>query len=187
MPPNVYDELILPIETQMAQTVLRLLRDPDDAADTVQSVLESVLRSVERIRRHPNPHAYILRMCVCRAYDALRKRKRRNAREVSLDEVLSGNGTEPHAAAAGAVLADGREGLGDEEKALAEGILAAIAHLPPQQAQAVMLRVVNESSYAEIAEALGCAEATAYSHYSKGKARLREIFAKNGAGRETAS
>ena len=179
MSPDAYDELILPIEASMARTVLRLLRDPDDAADALQEVLESVLRSAEKIRRHPNPRAYIMRLCVCRAYDALRKRKRRNAREVSLDEVLRGNGAEPH------VPPD--QGLAHAEKELVEGILAAIAHLPPQQAQAVMLRVVNESSFQEIAEALGCAEATAYSHYSKGRARLREVFAKSGGGRENAS
>jgi len=178
MTPDAYDELITPIETRMIRTVARLVRDPDDAADTMQEALTTVWKNLEKIQRHPNPHAYIMRVCISKAYDALRKRTRKRAREVSIEEVLNANGTEPTG------MPDG--GCTEKQRELAEGILAAITRLPSQQAQAVLLRLVSDHSFPEIAETLGCAEATAYSHYSKGKARLREIFTNNQLKKEKA-
>ena len=47
------------------------------------------------------------------------------------------------------------------------------AKLPPVQRAAVVLRFYEDLSYAEIAEALGCAEATARSHVHRALAALR--------------
>ena len=52
----------------------------------------------------------------------------------------------------------------------------AIASLPVQQAQAVLLRLFNEESFVRIGAALQCTEATARSHYSKGLAKLRLVL-----------
>ena len=45
-----------------------------------------------------------------------------------------------------------------------------------KQAQAVHLRVFEQQDFIDIARAIGCREATARSHVSKGMARLREIL-----------
>lgn len=176
MPTDEFKNLIAPIEDRMVRTISRLVRDPDDAADAMQEVLSTVWKKLETVRRHPNPQAYVMRICISKAYDVLRKRSRRCRREVSIEEVFNAGGVEPE------ILADER--ADSEKKELVEAILAAIAQLPPQQAQAVVLRIVNECSFREIAETLDCAEATAYSHYSKGKARLREIFSNKDSKKE---
>lgn len=51
-----------------------------------------------------------------------------------------------------------------------------MGRLPRKQALAVLMRVVQEQSYADIAAALGCTEQTARSHASKGRARLRQVL-----------
>jgi hypothetical protein len=51
--------------------------------------------------------------------------------------------------------------------------------LPPKQGQAVLLRVVENLSYQGIGGILGCSEATARSHFSKGKSRV--IYGKSHA------
>jgi hypothetical protein len=71
---ELYERLISPIEKRMIGIVARIVRDPEDAADVFQEVLALIWAKFERIDRHPNPHAYIIRICITRSYDALRKR-----------------------------------------------------------------------------------------------------------------
>jgi len=160
---EIYNELIAPIERRMMSSVTRIVRNPEDAADTLQNALTSIWKNLKKIHHHPNPHAYILRVCVNAAYDTLRKRRRRN--EQPLDEME------------GSIPSHG----GSESPAIAlvreREVLSAIASLPRNQAEAVLLRVVEDQPFQSIAEALGCREETARSHVSKGKARLREILA----------
>jgi len=147
-------------------TALRIVRDPNDAADVIQETLAEVWKRLHKIDRDANPHAYILCICVSRAYDLLRRRARRRERE-------SGAATErtavPTAVSDPAVQVTARE--------QAEAIRHAVGLLPPKQGKAVLLRASQSLSYAAIACILGCSEATARSHYSKGTARLRGILA----------
>lgn len=160
---QLYHELIAPIEQQMMRTVAGILRDPEDAADVFQEVLAIVWRKLRRIHRQPNPHRYILRICVNASYDALRKRARTRGREVSL-------GAEARATLVG--TPGGAPEAGERE----ETVMQAISALPAKQAKAVLLRVVEDLPYAAIGGMLGCSEATARSHVSKGKAHLRTIL-----------
>ena len=63
---------------------------------------------------------------------------------------------------------------------LSEAVREAVAMLPAEQAAAVTLRAMDGLRYGEIGETLGCTDATARSHYSKGKARVRKILAARG-------
>ena len=161
---QLYHELIAPIEQQMMRTFTGILRDPDDAADVFQKVLAIVWKKLRRIHRQPNPHRYILRICVNASYDALRKRARIRGREVSL-------GAEARAIPVG--TPGGALETGERE----ETVMQAISALPGKQAKAVLLRVLEDLPYAAIGGMLGCSEATARSHVSKGKARLQTILA----------
>jgi RNA polymerase sigma factor (sigma-70 family) len=149
------------------------VRDPDEAADVLQSALALVWRDLAKIHKHPNPRAYILRLCVSAAYDALRRRQRRRRRELPLEEEALP--TRP---------ASGDPAQAALERERREALLAAIARLPPRQAQALVLRAMEEQSFDAIAQALGCSEATARSHVSKARERLREILARPTAARE---
>ena len=44
-------------------------------------ILATIWRRLKKIHLHPNPHAYILRLSICRAYYSLRKRRVRRKRE----------------------------------------------------------------------------------------------------------
>jgi RNA polymerase sigma-70 factor (ECF subfamily) len=163
---ELYDRLIAPIEQRMGSMALRIVRDRDDAADVIQETLAVVWKKLHRIDRDANPHAYILRICLSRAYDLLRRRARRRRRESHA--VARASAASP-AAADPAVAAAARE--------QAQSVRDAVALLPPKQAKAVLLRAAEGTSYAAIAGILGCSEPTARSHYSKGLARLRGILA----------
>lgn len=164
---ELYLRLISPIEKRMAAIVSRIVQDESEAADVFQEVLATVWTKLPRIDRHPNPQAYIIRICLSRSYDALRERARRRARgDVRLETDLS---TEP-----------GRQMVPADNGHAQAAIRDAVASLPPKQAQAVLLRALDDASYEAIARVLECSPVTARSHFAKGTARLRRILEKSG-------
>lgn len=157
---QVYAELITPIEGRMTRTIAGILNDPDDAADALQNAMLYVWKNLRKIHRHPNPQGYILRVCISASYDVLRRNVRQKQLEVhnlpdqapSHHDAVSPEST-PHTLSA---------------------IRSGIATLPKKQAQAVLLRLMEDEPFNVIGRILGCSEATARSHVSKGLARLRQ-------------
>lgn len=159
-----YDRLIRPFEEQMLLTIGRIVRDADRAADVLQDAVTKLWIGLDRLRVHPNPKAYVLSVCITVAHDALRTLKRTEAAQlVMATEARSRAGVpEPVATV-----------VGRETEAL---VLKAISRLPTQQATAVVMRLLHEQSYAEIAQALGCEETTARTHVARGREALaREL------------
>lgn len=156
-----YECLIRPIEDRMIRSIWRIVRDPDRAEDALQDALAAIWQRLDRIRRHANPTALVMRICANEAYNSLRRRRHRQA--VPLP----------------AGLADVRPSAEEQTAAqeLREQVLAAVGRLPRKQALAVLMRIVQEQSYNDIAVALDCAEDTARSHVAKGRARLRKALA----------
>jgi RNA polymerase sigma-70 factor (ECF subfamily) len=151
----------------MIGVVLRIVDQADDADDAMQDALGRIWKLLPRIHQHPNPHGYILRICMSAAYDVLRNRGRLAAHEAPLES--GGDPAEPPVQRDALISADA-------EAALLEGMKA----LPEAQRRAVMLRLVQEESFDTLALELGCSSATARSHYSKGRARLRTLLRANG-------
>ncbi len=156
----IYEQLIAPLESRMMRTIWRIVRHPEIAEDTLQNALTIVWRKLKHIRRHPNPQALILKICMNSAYDSLRKQKRFRKQESSsllhkfpdLSETIV-----PY----------------DLERKNIEGeILKAISRLPRKQARAVLMRVVQDQPYDVIAQMLECGEITARIQVSRGRAKL---------------
>jgi RNA polymerase sigma-70 factor (ECF subfamily) len=167
---ELYESLIAPIEKRMMATVARVVGDPEDAEDAFQEALVTVWRKLSRIHRHANPQAYILRICLSRAYDMLRKRERRRKHEIAVDPEIGEFLSEKAAS-------DTRPGMAGR------AIRSALATLSARQAQAVVLRLIEGEDYEGIARILACSETTARSHVSKGRARLRAKLEDMGIGR----
>jgi DNA-directed RNA polymerase specialized sigma24 family protein len=73
---TIYNELIAPLEATMMRSIWRIVRKADLAEDSLQDALTVVWKKRHRIRRHPNPPALILKICLDTAYDSLRKLER---------------------------------------------------------------------------------------------------------------
>lgn len=160
---RAYEMLVAPIENKMIRIIGRIVATPDAADDVLQDVLATIWRKLSRIERHPNPHAYVLRICLSCSLDHLREQKRRKETVLASEPEYSGMGPSDVLIAQEAT----------------ETVLEAIRHLPPKQAQAVLLRALQDCSYSEIGEVLGCSHDTARSHFCKGIARVRyEIFSR---------
>lgn len=163
-PGNDYDRLIRPFEEQMLLTIGRIVRDADRAADVLQDALAKLCTLFDRLREHPNPKAYVLSVCITVAHDALRKSKRAEAaQQMMFAEARTRAGMpEPVSAVV--------------EEEIEHAVLQAISRLPSQQGTVVLLRLMHEQTYQEIAQALGCEVATARTHYARGREALaREL------------
>lgn len=161
---NDYERIIRPIEQQMMRSVWRITQNAEDADDAFQEAMTQIWQRLPRIRSHPNPQALVLRICTNVACDVLRRKTRRDHREQSLDALAVDTST-PSVAAL--ILSSERR----------DQVKAAIARLPEQQATAVTMRFLLYCPYEEVAQALGCAEATARVHVTRGLSRLRDLLA----------
>lgn len=162
---RIYEELIAPLRGTMMRSIWRVVRNADLAEDCLQEALAVIWTKRHRIRSHPNPPAFVLKICLDAAYDALRRveRMRRQADAVEIED--------RHACASPDAVRDieGRE--------LAAKVQQAIRRLPRKRAIAVLMRCVHEESFATIAAVLGCKEGTVRIHVSKGRAQLKEWLA----------
>jgi DNA-directed RNA polymerase specialized sigma24 family protein len=73
---TIYDELIAPLETTMMRSIWRIVRNADLAEDSLQDALTVIWKKRLQIRRHPNPPAMILKICLDSAYNTLRRLER---------------------------------------------------------------------------------------------------------------
>lgn len=160
----LFERLIAPLEERMLATIWRILRDMDDADDAHQETLIRLWRVREKIMRHPNPQALILRICAQVALDLLRRRRRGGRHEDFADH--EHHLLDPSASAPRRIESEERK----------REILDAIATLPRKQALAILMRCVQGQTYAQVAAALGCGEVTVRCHVARGRATLAKIL-----------
>ncbi len=157
---TAYEVLINPIRNRMIRAIWQITQDEDDAEEAMQEALANIWKKIDRILKHENPQALILRMCHNAAYDVLRAKIRRRKREALLRTLTLGS--TPNSPDC-IVANKERESI----------ILRAIARLSRNQSLAVLLRCVQNKSYEEIAHILGCTEVTARKHVARGRQRLK--------------
>jgi RNA polymerase sigma-70 factor (ECF subfamily) len=159
-----YDSVIQPIEEPMMACIWKITQNRENAQDAMQESLVAIWRKRGRIAAHPNPKALVLRICRDKAIDGLRKAIRRSRWELPTslpDETWPAPAHSPTPAT----------DLHREE--FMAHIRNLIATLPRKQAQAVLMHLVEDQPYADIAATLGCSEATVRSHVRRGRDHLR--------------
>jgi RNA polymerase sigma-70 factor (ECF subfamily) len=146
-------------------------RDHHAAEDLVQ---ETYLRAFAAFGTHrgPSTRAWLVAICLNLARSEGRRRARR-----PVETAFSG--TE-------AVVSDTLAGV--PEKALAnvdrEVVARALARVPEEQRQAVVLMDLAGLTASEVAGALGCPRGTVLSRAHRGRRRLAQLLAKEGAPRD---
>jgi RNA polymerase sigma-70 factor (ECF subfamily) len=144
---------------------LRILGDPDDAAEATQDAYLKAWRGLKGFRGDSMFGTWMYRVATNAALSKHRSRKRRRTHETasedeSLTQVASIGSTED---AAGAKLDVAR-------------LEVAMQGLPEHLRTAVVLRDVYGFSMAEIAERTDCSETAAKVRVHRGRKRLREIM-----------
>ena len=176
---HAYNQLVERHQAGAYALALRMLGDPDAAADVTQDAFFSAYRALASFKGS-SFRAWLYRIVSNGCFDHFRARARRPA--TSLDAAL---GAESGEGASGA--GEARFGVAlmdqsyDPERValraeLIEQIERALLMLPPDQRLAVVLCDIQGLPYDEIARIMDTAPGTVKSRISRARARLRDIL-----------
>lgn len=154
-----FERFVADSSDTLLRTAYLIVWDLGEAEDLVQETLLEVARRWPRIRRMERPIAYARRILVNRALSGSARRTRRR------QELIAPIPSEPEAA-------PDRAGEID----VADGLMDALAALPPRQRAVLVLRYFLDLPEAEVAAALKCSLGTVKSTASRGLARLEQAM-----------
>jgi RNA polymerase sigma-70 factor (ECF subfamily) len=139
--------------------LLNFTRDEDDTRDLLQEVFVRLARQPALLRGVRNERSFLIRLAHNAAIDLIR---RRGTRESYHEEF----GREPQPPFAPSADPD--------EQSFREQLSEALGELPAEQRAVVHLKLWEELTFEQIAEALGIPPNTAASRYRYGLDKLRE-------------
>jgi len=163
---EAFAEVYRDYEQTVFNLALRMAGDPFDAADLTQEVFLRVYRHLGKFRGRSSLKTWIFRV-------ALNHCRSRLGRRRPPDQPLTGPDGEEERQ-----IADPQRG--PEERAMAgdaaRRVERALALLPLEFREAVVLRDLEDMAYDEIAEVLGVRIGTVRSRIARGRQRLRDAL-----------
>ncbi len=157
---SAFDELMAAHEDRVFGVCLRMLRDREAALDATQETFITVLRKADRFAGRSAFSTWLYRVAMNTCYDALRRRKRRQA--VPLPE---------HHDPADPTTEDAFTAT-----ELRPDLEAALAHLPVEFRAAVVLVDVEGLAIADVGELLGVPVGTVKSRVFRGRRLLADAL-----------
>jgi RNA polymerase sigma-70 factor (ECF subfamily) len=163
-----FNQLVMAYQEMVYNVALRILGDPDAAADATQDAFLSAFQAVSSFRGG-SFKVWLLRIVTNACYDTLRARKRRPTE--SLDELAGQDETAAETASAFESPEDHALRL-DMQAEVQRGLQL----LPPDQRVVVILSDVHGLSYDEIAAVTKTSLGTVKSRLSRGRSHLRDYL-----------
>ena len=171
---DAFEQLVLTYQSPIYNLCLRMTGDPEDAADLSQESFLKAWRSLGSFQFESSFSTWLYRLASNTCLDHLRSIKRHP--QVSLTVEDSDGETQtmefPDPAPTPEEVAISKE---DNER-----LAQAMQELDKQQRQILTLRVINDLSYAEIAEILNIKEGTVKSRLARTREALRKKLPENG-------
>ena len=168
--PEAFGQLMQPLEQLVWRVCWHYTGNREAAEDCGQEAMVRIWRSLGNYRGDCALESWIYRIAANCCMDWLRKKKR--DRSVSI-EPLREQGFDPADPAPGTEEQAVRK---DESRRLRE----AVAQLPEDQRDALILTQLEKVPYEEAARRLGVEEGTVKSRVNRAKARLKEILSEKG-------
>jgi RNA polymerase sigma-70 factor (ECF subfamily) len=167
-----FNRLVLKWEKAIYNLNLRMLQDPDEAAEATQEVFLSAFKSIRRFRRESRFSTWMYRIAVNHCISRLRRRPQ--GAHYSLDDASPAN---PVARAMPRRESHEGEILLEEAR---DRVRLALEHLPPEQRAVVELKFFQDLTFEEIASAIQTPLSTVKSRLYAGleilKVRLGRSF-----------
>jgi RNA polymerase sigma-70 factor (ECF subfamily) len=162
---DAFAQIVRLHEQRLRAVVRRILDDPRDVEETVQDVFVQAWRNLERYRGDAAVFTWLYRIGV---NESLARRRRKRLVTVDLDS--------PAASAVHEPRADVEPVASAESAATEERVRAALARLPFEYREAVVLRDLAGLANEEVADALGLTVAAAKSRIHRGRMQLRALL-----------
>ena len=150
----------------------RLTRTHADAADITQEAFVKAYRSLGSFRLEASFYTWLYRIAMNLAIDFTRKRRR--LEKNGFDEGIATRNDDGSIAEAHVEDGPSRQ---LERKQLFGRIMDAMAHLPEDQRQVILLRELEGLQYKEIAEVMGIPEGTVMSRLFYARKKLQKLLA----------
>lgn len=160
---TAWTELVRVTQREVYTLCLRILQNPDDAAEAAQDAYVRAWRGLKSFRGEASFTTWLYRVAANAAISKQRSRKRRRLHEVSSDD-------ESLALLPSRESVEGRAGA----RADLEALERALRELPEHYRAALVLRDVYEMSMDEIASHLAISESAAKVRIHRGRKRLKE-------------
>lgn len=170
---NDFEKLVTAYEKNVYNIALRMVGDPDDAADMTQETFIKAYRALSGFRGDSKFSSWLYRIASNVCLDFLRSRSRHP--QVSLSTVDE-DGQAP------VELPDMRQNPEEQlmKKLGMEAVRRGLEQLPEQQRQILVLRELGGLSYAELAQTLGLEEGTVKSRIFRARKRLCALLLRDG-------
>jgi len=167
------EKLILKYQDRIYNTILKLCRNEADAAELAQDSFVKAIQGLKDFKAQSSFYTWLFRIAVNHTLNFCKKSNRLNFESLhnEIDEetgrqlkdyLIDKNSAEPSELAA--------------KKEVNSLISKAIEKLEPQQRAVIVLRDIEQMSYAEIAETLDMEIGTVKSRIARGRKNLREII-----------
>ena len=166
-----FEALVATYERRIYNLLLRMVNDPEDAADLTQETFYRAFRAFDRFRGDSQPYTWLYRIAVNLANDHLEMRARIRKREVELAALEFTDDGEPTGWDPPDTAPTPEEHLLQQE--LIEKVRTLIQQMPPDYREIILLREYEEMSYEEMAEALGITLEAVRSRLARARAWLR--------------
>lgn len=166
---RAFDDLVERYKDIVYAVAYRFTKDQDLALDLGQEVFVRAYRGIRSFKGRSSFSTWLYRIAMNTCIDYTRKRSRSVESRIVPEEVAEYAGSEP--------LTERRQ-YGPDDRALSselgEQIQAAIDALPEYHKTVFVLREIEQLSYKEIAEVVGCSIGTVMSrlHYARKKLRV---------------
>ena len=171
---NAFSELVERYQTKVYNLALRLCGSEDDAFDLAQEAFLRAWQSLGTFHFDAAFSSWLYRLTSNICIDYLRKKKRSKVISLTFED---DDGGEAQLELPDPSPTPEQSLLKKEEHAL---LREAMNALPVEARQILTLRVVNDLSYAEIAEVMGIKEGTVKSRLARTRDALRKILLQNG-------
>jgi len=165
---SAFGELMTRYEKQVYHQALRLLSNPEDAADITQEVFIKVWRSLPSFQGDSSFSTWLYRLTDNAAIDLIRKEKKRRGdaslddEEYQWDSLLADPNSVPE-----------RE---LEKQELRRSVAEGLAKLSEEHRQVLVLREINGLSYEEIGQILGLTPGTVKSRIARARLALAKLL-----------
>ena len=159
--PQAFNVLVTRHRDRLWSVALRTTGDPEEAADAVQDALISAYRRADQYRGDAALTTWLHRIVVNASLDRMRRRAVRPT--TPLPDHYDDSSTQ---------IADTRDLIAERETMLE--ISSALAELPEDQREAIVLVDIEGYSVEDAAVELGCPTGTVKSRCSRGRAKLAE-------------
>ena len=167
-----FNQLVMAYQEMVYNVALRIMGEPEAAADATQEAFISAFRSI-RSFRGGSFKVWLLRIVTNACYDELRTRKRRPTESLDGMEEFSGQEESTGSALASALESPEDYALRQDVRAqIQQGLLS----LPEDQRVVIVLSDVQGFSYEEIAAITNSSLGTVKSRLSRGRTRLRDYL-----------